>query len=382
MNQKIIKALTIGECIHFKKEKVDDITGFSMAFGKKGGQIQVSTKGFVDSDNINFYSFAEQTSKIFLYPKYDANHISQFLVILHKDNSADVYINNLPILLTVFGKKEISPGEPVSIDDIFDITELDFDQIQIQSDDRLVLCFKTRWKFGFYYNFQRDTSNYQYELGHSYKSLLYKDNFTIIEHDPLYNQMREDGWFPFIQILGEKFTELREIYEKSGDVEYFTNDFIESFSQESIMEFVNEWWKNPLFEEKKKILMAGIESYLQKTEEGYISCIKNLYSEIEGIIRITLFRETGKKKITFKDLKEFVKDKASSTFISPTTLTFPNEFYNYLDQELFANFDMSVGNVDLSKHTSSHGVANPDEFTQVRAFQSILILDQIYFYLT
>jgi hypothetical protein len=52
---------------------------------------------------------------------------------------------------------------------------------------------------------------------------------------------------------------------------------------------------------------------------------------------------------------------------------FPLSFFNYLKEVIFPNFDLESGDIHLSRHTSSHGVAKPQEYTQERALQMILI---------
>ena len=54
---------------------------------------------------------------------------------------------------------------------------------------------------------------------------------------------------------------------------------------------------------------------------------------------------------------------------------------NAVPENVFENFDLTTGNVDLSRHTLSHGYANANDFNKAKALQAILILDQIYFYL-
>lgn len=48
---------------------------------------------------------------------------------------------------------------------------------------------------------------------------------------------------------------------------------------------------------------------------------------------------------------------------------------------IFKNFDLVKGEVDFSRNSVGHGVAEEEHFTRARALQCILTLDQIYFYL-
>ena len=91
--------------------------------------------------------------------------------------------------------------------------------------------------------------------------------------------------------------------------------------------------------------------------------------------------EKGKDP-NFEELIDFVKEKAEGKFGPRISLGFPDVFYNYLKETIFQNFDLKTGQVDLSRHTVSHGVAEQMEYTRTKAMQAILIVDQMYFYLT
>jgi hypothetical protein len=113
----------------------------------------------------------------------------------------------------------------------------------------------------------------------------------------------------------------------------------------------------------------------------YINCVKTLYSEIEGIIRISYVREK-KKNPSFIELVGYTKRKADGKFGARESLGFSDVFYRYLNEVVFKNFDLGTGQVDLSRHIVSHGGADQTQYTKNKAIQAILILDQMYFYLT
>ena len=78
----------------------------------------------------------------------------------------------------------------------------------------------------------------------------------------------------------------------------------------------------------------------------------------------------------------YIEQKAKNKFISMESLGFPDIFYKYLKEVLFKSFDLKKDEVDLSRHSTAHGVAKPEQFTKDRALQAILTLDQMYRYLT
>jgi hypothetical protein len=134
--------------------------------------------------------------------------------------------------------------------------------------------------------------------------------------------------------------------------------------------------------DKKAILESGIHSYLSDDAEGFIACIKILLTEIEGIVRLHYFKETGKgKDVHIPNLINHVFDKGNIKTGSEESLFFPRDFLYYLKEAIFPQFDLERGDIALSRHTSSHGVAKAEDYSKIRAVQMILILDQLYFYL-
>ncbi|HKZ46321.1 MAG TPA: hypothetical protein VJ202_02950, partial [Thermodesulfobacteriota bacterium] len=143
-----------------------------------------------------------------------------------------------------------------------------------------------------------------------------------------------------------------------------------------------KWWKNKTFSDKKPLLEAGVNAYLQNNQDGFVNCIKNLWTEIEGILRKLYHSETGKGDgVKSADLISHIVEKAKTKSGSDYSLLLPLPFLKYLQDVVFANFNVENGKVDMSLNASSHGVADANQYTKYRALQLILILDQIYFYI-
>jgi hypothetical protein len=371
---------------HMHLKKVQPMAGFAAAdiLPKSFGWIL--TRAFVCSDDPSFYLYCDQISKMFL-TSYFIDNIFNYLILVHIDLSADIYVN-FPFQAKMMPKRETKAGEPIYQNDIADIAELRFPGINIKENDSVIFCFKKGWKFGLFFDFNPadrksilDVKRLSHDLGSYYRYLTFQELYSILENKPLFEFMFADGWFPFIQLLGGDFEELTSCYKHKSEFPNNVDRFISKFDKDRIKTFVNRWWKNPLFESKQKILEAGIETYLLGTEAGYINCVKTLYSEIEGIVRISYVNEKGKDP-SFADLVEYTKQKAEGKFGPRESLGFSDVFYRYLNEIVFKNFDLTTGQVDLSRHTVSHGVADQTKYTKNKALQAILILDQMYFYLT
>lgn len=204
----------------------------------------------------------------------------------------------------------------------------------------------------------------------------------MLESKPKFDQLLKDGWFPFIEIIGPEFKQISDAYRNLPDPQPRIKQVISNIDKARIERITNRWWNKQTFLDKKPIIETGIHSYLKNDTEGDIACIKTLLTEIEGIIRIHYFKETGKgKDISTTNLITYIVDKGRLKSGSDLSLFLPQAFFTYLKESVFSKFDLETGDLSLSRHTSSHGVAKTEDYTRSRALQMILILDQIYFYL-
>ena len=373
---------------HIHLEKVQPLAGFAASDIAPESFGWILQRAFVCSDEQTFYVYSDQISRMFLN-HYFLDAITHYLILIHKDLSADVYVDSFPIQVKMLAKRDLKAGEPVSQNDIADIAELRFPGISIQKTDSVIFCFKKGWKFGLFFDLGPadrksiiDIDHLFHDLGTYYRYLSFQELYSVIENTPLFERMFADGWFPFIQLLGGDFEQLAKCYNNETTLQGEVDRFAAKFDKQRISSFTERWWNNTLFQEKKSILNAGIEAYLSATETGYINCVKTLYSEIEGIVRIRYVQDRGANP-NFAQLVEYVKDKAQGKFGPRGTLGFPEEFYQYLKELVFKNFDLqTTGQVVLSRHSVSHGVADQKQYTRTKALQAILILDQMYFYLT
>ncbi len=373
--------------MHFKIPKLDKLVGIIDDVIPAGETGRIMVKGFLTSDDPKFHIAADHISAILLNKHVQTDSVNTFLALLHQDQSADVYVNDIAIGIQVHAKRSLVKGEAVRVNDIVDIKALRFLEIKVEQTDNIIFLFKKGWKFGFFLNLQQwegknklDVASLERELGDYYKYLAFEKELKVIEDKQSFEELFDDGWFPFIQLLGGEYPELGHIYqtgEKSGEP---MEQFLNKFGQERIARMKQNWWDCPVFAAKKVIIEAALSSYLLMTGTGFINCIKNLYSEIEGVIRVSCHRKTGQKP-TFSKLVTFLEHKAANKFTSINSLAFPPIFAKYLREVIFKDFDLSTGQVDISRHSVVHGVAEAVAYSRAKALQSILTLDQIYFYL-
>lgn len=380
-------------------DKVQDFIGFVLEGGAKGSMIKVLFRDAITSDDPRFYIYADAIANSFLNPaNIPIDGVHHLLVIIHKDLSADIYANNIPLSVMMRPKRDVAKGEAIFKSDIADIQGLNFPGIEILETDKVFFCFKVGWRFGLYFDVgprewskgdmtdseeaSLDVEQMQLGIGNLYRRLSFYDLYKSLEPEASFKRLLESGWFPFIEIMGAEYGTLSNAYAEGIAINDRVNELLDSFDETRLTRIISKWWKQPIFQDKQTIIEAATKAYQQGDEAGFINCIKNLSTEIEGILRIAYRTEIGTgKDIRVPMLIDYVIEKAKTT-TGKDSLFLPEYFLVYLRDAVFVNFDGDDQNPKLSRNTSSHGVAQPERYTKARALQLILVLDQIYFYIS
>ena len=360
--------------IHFHIDKVEDLGGFSPVNVPPGHYFWLLTRASITSDEPEFYKYIEHISNYF-FNRVGVlqNAVYQFLILIHKDLSADLYINDFPVEIEIMAKRDMQKMVPVSQRDIADIRRLKFPNIEILEIDIVIYCFKGNWKFGLFFDLTRelDPDEMALTLGKLHRYLLFQYVYEVLENEIQFEEMIKDGWFPFIEIIGGEYKALSEAYQDKFDFENRIEKLVDSFNKARIEKITNKWWKNQVFIDKKNILQAGINAFLRGDNDGYINCINTLLPQVEGIIRLQYFADTGKGRVKGKKLLSYLIEKGKEKSGSSESLFLPLHFFKYLNEVVFSDFDLETGKVDLSRHSLSHGVAQAEAYTKTRALQAI-----------
>ena len=119
--------------IHF--DAVENLAGFAAETIEKGETGRILARGSVVSDDQLFYTYIESITGIF-FRDVLVNSVFQFLILLHDDLSADLYLNDLPIKILMMSKRNLKKGEIIRANDIADVEKMSFENIRID----FVLC--------------------------------------------------------------------------------------------------------------------------------------------------------------------------------------------------------------------------------------------------
>ncbi|MFC1946604.1 hypothetical protein ACFLXY_01645 [Chloroflexota bacterium] len=387
MKKKQIKANITNNSTHFHLDAVQDIGGFSLTNAEKDHYVRILTRATITSNEPEFYGYIDQLSNpIFSKVGVFRDAVHQFLLIIHNDLSADLFINDFLVSIEMMAKRDVKKGEIVMHHDIADIKRVSFPNISISDSDKVIYCKKIGWKFLLFFDLGRptklDIEKMEIDLGKVYRYLSFQYVYDVIENETQFEEMLRDGWFPFIEIIGSEYTSLCSLYQNKFHFEDKINKIIDNFNKERIDNITNKWWRKPVFNEKNEIIRAGINAFLQSNKDGYINSINTLLPQVEGIIRIQYFSDTGKgKSVHLQELLDHLTEKGKTKAGTDSSLLLPLPFFRYLNDVVYANFNLESGTIDLSRHSLAHGVAKPELFSRLKALQAIFILDQIYFYI-
>lgn len=362
-------------------KEVGDLCGLSMNSANEGGRVNVLQKHFFTSYEDNHRRFFDEILSVLLGPSLE--DLNRVLIVIRK-NRAYIY-KNYPMMLKIRPKEDVKAHKAVFEHQVLDILGVKFQDavfnLDIKDGDKFLWLFRDGWGFGLYFDFsgKLKVDDLWGDLGTCYRKIKL---YSSLSTEKNFDRLLDRGWFPFVQLLGHKFDQLRWSldHDDPKEITFAKNSVIESFTQERIDNFTTYWWRNEIFQKKRELLAAGLTAYLRTDTDGIIYCIKTLIGEIEGIIRLDYHRVKGRKPNT-KELKDYLVNQGQSRFSAPDSRGFPGLFSKYLEKVVFRGFNVAKDDVELSRHSVGHGVAAPEQYTKIRALQLILVLDQIYFYL-
>lgn len=358
------------------------ISGIATENASPNQTIRILTKAFIDSFDPRFDKYSNNLLSAVI-SSHEIATLDNILVVIKTDNKAYIY-RIFPLKFTVLATRDIAKGTIITSNDIADISRAlfsdDLFEIDIKDNDRVIYQFRRGHRFGLYFDLSGVSSNdfREKDIAYYYKSFIYKSMFDFLSIDANQELIIKDGWFPFIRLIGAPFESLIEYYSDDKKYEYYISRLLDSFTPVSINSLMNSWWKKKIFLDKKEIIEAGVQAYI---EGNYVNCIKNLASEIEGLIRYSLYLETQDNNPTTRIIMNYLVNKGVSKFNDDRALGFPVLFSKYLEDSIFAGFDIADASIVTSRHSVGHGVARFDNYTKIRAFQLILTMDQIFYYL-
>lgn len=353
------------------------IDGFTVGNSAPGENSIILQKAFITSFEDRFYLYLNNISGIF---DINVSQINNLLIIIDDSNTAKIYRDEFPIGFTIKAKRDVKKFSLLHLEDIIEVSEIDFsdayNDINPKQGEKIIWLFRLGFTFGFYFDLSKKLTpqNAKNEMGKLFQKVAYIDLYNKLD-DQLLDKTIKNGWFPFLQIIGNHndFLQIIDNKKSTGLIEWaerlFTND--------RIKDFTSKWFKNEFFIPRIKSINEGLECFY---EGKYAAAISTLIPMVEGVANVFFLRTTG-KGINYKgnDIAEHI-DMIAKKKYNEDSLTFAKHFKQYLLTYYFKN-NSTPESTEAVRNTISHGRAIDESFTRENAIKVILTLDQLYYFL-
>lgn len=367
---------------------IDLPAGYIVAPVQEGGQVLIAIREFSSSEDGDVFIGRLEgiPSQIINMLPAEAgiknSLVDHMLAIIRRDKTATVYVNELTIFTDVLIKgRDIKAGDLVYKDDIADIRNVRFADVEIPVDAGILFLFSDGWRKGLFFDFKPLSGespepreyDLQMLLGQYYTYLDFQQLFKIT--DDQWNAILAQKWFPFISLKRKTISEIINYAANGWDIDKLTDEIAVEVNK-MIPSFLGKWERNRLFAPHLPLFKQATERFLEK---DYISATAILYPRIEGLMRTHHLSTNQADRATQGNLVSSLLQ-ARATERHASSMLLPANFRRYLDEVYFANFDPANPDV-LSRHSVSHGVAPAEFFSLKGAVIGLLLLDQLSFYI-
>lgn len=360
----------------------------------KGASGKVWVRLAVTSDSPIFHRATESLEGVIIHharqsgTSVNLRRAEMILIVIRPDNSAELWIDNAAQVLRILSKRSVVAGTAVFQSDIADIIALEFPAVKIDPSDRIICLFRQGWRFALFFDFNPEgtlsVDTVFRTLGALYRNLAYRQLYDTISNEETLQRLREAGWFPFVEIIGEEFRSLADFTVAKFQLSDVEAELIAKFDDKRLGHLLERWLTKPHLKSRETLLNSAIKNF---KENDPVAVIKTVLTEIEGIL-VHAYQSTHGSKASIKGkgtkierLIDFASKSAEQKTGDAETLLLSRAFAEYLREQTFANFNPTKQSpAALSRHSVGHGMAATATYTQARALQALLTLDQVAFY--
>lgn len=372
--------------MYFKAKLEQDgvFAGFVAASVRGPGEVPVSTAGYLSSeDGMELVHHLEQISGQFLRPHlprtFTEAQVGSMLIVLNKDQTFEVWINQLEGIASIQAQRDIKAGEAVVMDDLADIVGFRFAGVTISDEQAYVLVFSVGWRKALLFDFTpmhhdpvpRDLDQV---FGAAYAYLAFQERMNISETE--WERFFAEGWFPFTSLPDALVKKMVMHAREAWPLDDFLGDICshvrESFS--GIRRYIST---SALFKDDSKVLLEALDAF----DDGKFAVAASaLYPRIEGILR----REIARRGDQPSPAKIVAVPTDASLHRHPHSLLLPARFQDYLEHVVFPGEDFSDPSKvqGVTRHSVAHGVAPQDKLDEKAAVRAILVIRHLSLLLT
>nr|WP_210246984.1 hypothetical protein [Agrobacterium tumefaciens] len=388
VNEKPYAGMLVGNVGEPIRLKELNLAGVSAAPAKEGDTAKIWTRMSLTSDELMFHTIAENISGVLIHAAQEngagirPDRVDMLLLVIKPDNSAELWADTAAVTMHAMLNRSVQGGALIFDSDITDVVGMWFPKVDITERDRILCLFRTKWSFALFFDMNREhplnIEAAQRDLGTLHRRLYYRHLYEMVENELNMQRLARSGWFPFAEIISREFAEIANYSNAEFDLTELEGKILAAFDDTRIEKIFSRWMMKPAFQDKEKILRPAIDAF---TRNEPVIVLKTLLTEIEGVLQSAHRRKHGKSAAKLKALFAFATASAEERAGTGDSLLFPASFVEYLKAHTFDHFDPDAVGDTASRHAVGHGAAGADSYTQIRALQAILTLDQFAFYL-
>jgi hypothetical protein len=275
--------------------------------------------------------------------------------------------------------RAVEKGEGITKNDVVDIDRLELN-VDIPNDVGVLFLFSVGWRKGLFYDFgpvggpSPEPRSYDLAslLGRGFCHVAFQERFGIADAD--WDKLFAAKWFPFAG-LGHDMIEALVAHVRGGwDPDEKLDDIVSSLKTR-VDDMVKVWREHPSFAPHIEIFERAVERF---KGDDFVSCTGLLFPRIEGLMRT---HHTSLGVSTRPSPDNLAATAVSSKIANEQCLLLPHKFARYLQEVYFANFNPVAHDIDVSRHSVAHGMANVAQFDRKSAAIGILVVHQLFYFL-
>ena len=357
--------------------------GYARTYARAGESVEVCVREFTSTeDGQHFIQLLEGIANGVLQElptPINPSQVDHMLAIYQRNGKVDVYLNELELKASTRIGRSVEAGQPVMKDDVIDIVGLDLG-VPIPNDTGVLFLFSIGWRKGLFFDFgpvgKPDSLPREYDVaaafGQAFCHVLFQERFSISDDE--WRALLEAKWFPFAGLRNDTIDSLIHCVRAGWDPDENIEAIVAEVKERS-PDMLESWQNNTSFEPHMEILQHAVQRF---QEDDYISCTGLMFSRIEGILRT---HHTSLGTSVRPKPQNLAKSAVVAKVENDKCLLLPRHFSNYLNDVYFKDFDPNDTDIEVSRHSVGHGVANVEDFNQKSAVISLLIVHQLFYLL-
>lgn len=367
--------------------------GVSTTHAMDGDTVPIQRSGMYSSeDGERFIQILESMSDVYAAVfgpgGVRPSQVDHFLAVIRPDRQATVYCNELQFIararINRVTRDGIRAGEPLFGNDIAGVEELELrdatgTRVEIPDDNGFCFILSHRWRKALLFDFSvfeptphRRTERLSRVFGHALTRLMFQEMYSTT--DSQWARLFAWGWFPFVSLTHDHRSQLLSWATTDRYPAPLLEEICRAFTG-NLEDRVEVWQRrHDLVAQEKEFLATALARFRAGDN---VSCVSVLYPRIEGLMR-RLHAEENPGQRT--DQTDMVTNLVENQY--PDSLLLPQRFGEYLHAVYFQNFNLSRGELPLSRHSHAHGVSQAGDYNFIRAAVGFMIFDQICHYLT